>query len=147
LNHWPICLIGVIVFGFIALSASVVLLAHRPSNFAAATCKVGPVGCTSPNSLNSFSGLIGQIGLISHNGPIRFIGLNHVGFKGLIGLIGHISHIGFGFNGLIGISIINNSLLFEIKTKLSQCCMFVRESWFWCARRVFSSLAGLDSVF
>jgi hypothetical protein len=45
-------LIGVISFGLIALSASAVLLAHWPCYFAAATCQVGPVGCTSPNSLS-----------------------------------------------------------------------------------------------
>jgi hypothetical protein len=31
--------------------------------------------------------------------------------------------------------------------KLSQHDLFQRESWLWCVRRVFSSLAGLDSVF
>jgi hypothetical protein len=61
--------------------------------------------------------------------------------------IGHISHVGFSFNGLIGIGNIVNSLQFEMKTKLSHCCMFVREGWLWCVRRVFSSLAGLNSVF
>jgi hypothetical protein len=68
--------------------------------FAAATCQVGLVGCTSPNSLNGVSGFIGQISFISHNGLIGLIGLSLVSFKGLIGLISHISHIGFGFNGL-----------------------------------------------
>jgi hypothetical protein len=29
----------------------------------------------------------------------------------------------------------------------SQHDLFLRESWLWCVRRVFSSLAGLDSVF
>jgi hypothetical protein len=31
--------------------------------------------------------------------------------------------------------------------KHSQDDLFGRESWLWCMRRVFSSLAGLDSVF
>jgi hypothetical protein len=57
-NHWPIGLIGIIGFGLIALSTSAALLAHWPCNFAAATCQVGPVDCTGPNSFNSVSGLI-----------------------------------------------------------------------------------------
>jgi hypothetical protein len=31
--------------------------------------------------------------------------------------------------------------------KQSQHDLFGRESWLWCVRRVFSSLAGLNSVF
>jgi hypothetical protein len=56
-------------------------------------------------------------------------------------IIGHISLVGLGFNGVIGIGIIVNSLKFEIETKLSQCYTFVREDWLWCVRRVLSSLA------
>ncbi len=69
-------LIGVISFSLIALLASAVLLAHRPCNFAAATCQVGPVGCTSSNSFNGVSGLISQVGLNS------LICLGLVGFIG-----------------------------------------------------------------
>jgi hypothetical protein len=262
-NHWPISIIGIVGFGLIALSASAVLLAHRPCNFTAATRQVGPVGCISPNSFNSVSslfglislslinslslislvGLIGLIGL-GNTGIIGFIGHNglnghnglvgifsllgqvsQAGLNGLVGLNGHIRHIGvsghnglFGFglvehtgliglfsfislNGLIGfigldglvgpvgliighISLVkivgfiglisltghigHNSLIgnvivvslglvavslgnfrikFEIKTKLSPCYSLARESWLRCVRRVFSSLAGLDSVF
>jgi hypothetical protein len=103
-NHWPIGLIGVIGFGLIALSASAILLAHRPCNFAAATCQVGPVGCTSSNSFNGINGLIGQIGLslinslslISLVGLIDLIGLSDTG------IIGFIGHNGLnGHNGLV----------------------------------------------
>jgi hypothetical protein len=53
----------------------------------------------------------------------------------------------FGLNGLIGKGIIVNSLQFEIEMKQSQHDLFWRESWLWCVRRVFSSPAGLKSVF
>jgi hypothetical protein len=281
---------NIIGFVLIALSASVALLAHRPCNFAADTCQVGPFGCTGPNSFKGVSSLIGQIslvrlsgptsisGLISHKGLVGFIGIgltgfidlslashisisghnglfsfslvNHnglfgfglvgyngligqvsqTGFNGLVGLNGHIGHIGvsshnslFGFGlvnhtgliglfsflglsfislnsligfigldgligpvglvlghislvkllallaslalmatldamalsvtlllsalGLVAVSLGNVCIQFEIKTKLSPCYSFARESWLWGVRIVFYSFAGLDSVF
>ncbi len=58
----------------------------------------------------------------------------------LVGLIGLISRIGLnGHNDVIGLI---NKVEFEIP-----CYLFVRESWLWCVRRVFSSLARLDSDF
>jgi hypothetical protein len=49
--------------------------------------------------------------------------------------------------GLIAVSLGNVHIKFKIKTKLSPCYLLARESWLWCVRRVFSSLAGLNSVF
>jgi hypothetical protein len=49
--------------------------------------------------------------------------------------------------GLVAVSLGNVCIEFEIKTKLSPCYLFARDSWLWCVRRVFSSLAGLNSVF
>ncbi len=128
-------------------------------------------------SLNGFSlvGLIGPSGIsslvdhtglnfIGHNGLVDFMGLGLVGFIGLglgslvngisliglVGLIGFISLVGlvsFGVNGLISKGIIVNSLQFEIEMKQSQHDLFQRESWLWCVGRVFSFLAGLNSVF
>ncbi len=115
-------------------------------------------------------GLVGFIGLIGHNGLVgifSLVGLGFIGpsclvgfiglvglvslvFGGFVGLIGFISLIGlviFGLNGLIGKGIFVNSLRFEIEMKQSQHDLFLRESWLWCVRRVFSSLTGLDSVF
>jgi hypothetical protein len=117
------------------------------------------------------TGLIGLFSFISLNGRIGFIGLDGlvgpvglvighislvkiVGFIGLISLDGHI-----GSNSLIGdvivvslglvaVSLCNVCIKFEIKTKLYPCYLLARESWlWWYVRRVFSSLAGLDSVF
>jgi hypothetical protein len=97
-------------------------------------------------------GLNGFIGL----GLIGFIGLglgslvNSISLIGLVGLIGFIGLVGlvsFGLNGLIGRGIIVNSLQFKIEMKQSQHDLFQRESWLWCVGSVFSSLAGLDSVF
>jgi hypothetical protein len=51
-----------------------------------------------------------------------------------------------GFIGL-GLGSIINSLQFKIEMKQSQHDLFQRESWLWCVGRVFSSLAGLNSVF
>jgi hypothetical protein len=64
-----------------------------------------------------------------------------VGFISLIGLVS------FNLNGLIGKGIIVNSLQFKIEMKQSQHDLFQRERWLWCVGRVFSSLAGLNSVF
>jgi hypothetical protein len=89
-------------------------------------------------SLAGFS-LIGLIGLISPGN----LGMSASPTRWLIGLI---SLVSIGFNGPIGIGIIIKSLEFEIKTKISQCDMFVREGWLWCVRRL-SSLTGLNSVF
>jgi hypothetical protein len=76
--------------------------------------------------------------------------LSHISLIGLVSLIGFIGLVGlvsFGLNGLISNGIIVNSLQFKIEIKQSQHDLFGRESWLWCVRRVFSSLAGLDSVF
>jgi hypothetical protein len=97
-------------------------------------------------------GLDGFIGL----GLVGFIGLglgslvNGISLIGLVGLIGFILLVGlvsFGLNGLIGKGIIVNSLQFENEMKQFQHDLFQRESWLWCVGRVFSSLAGLNSVF
>jgi hypothetical protein len=74
-------------------------------------------------------------------------GISLISLVGLIGFIGLVGLISFGLNGLIGKGIIINSLQFEIEMKQSQLDLFQRESWLWCVGRVFSSLAGLDSVF
>jgi hypothetical protein len=59
---------------------------------------------------------------------------------GLVGLIGLIGRIGLnGHNDVVGLI---NKMEFEIP-----CYLLVRESWLWCVRRVFSSLARLDSDF
>jgi hypothetical protein len=70
-----------------------------------------------------------------------------IGLVGLIGFIGLIGLVSFGLNGLIGKGIIIDSLQFEIEMKHSQHDLFQRESWLRCVGRVFSFLAGLDSVF
>jgi hypothetical protein len=59
---------------------------------------------------------------------------------GLVGLIGLIGRIGLKGNNDV-ISLINK-MEFEIP-----CYSLVRESWLWCVRRVFSSLARLDLDF
>jgi hypothetical protein len=129
------------------------------------------VGLIGPSGISS---LVDHTGLnfISHNGLVNFMGLgldgfiglglvgfiglglgsliNGISLIGLVGLIGFIGLVGlvsFGLNGLIGKEIIINSLQFEIEMKQSQHDLFHRESWLWCVGRVFSSLAGLDSVF
>jgi hypothetical protein len=123
---------------------------------------------------SGISGLVDHTGLnfIGHNGLVDFMGLgldgfiglglvgfigfglgslvNGISLIGLVGLIGFISLVdlvSFGLNGLIGKGIIVNSLQFEIEMKQSQHDLFQRESWLWCVGRVFSSLAGLNSVF
>jgi hypothetical protein len=124
---------------------------------------IGPVGCTGPIrligdigfgliSLVGLSGF-GLVGLSGINGLIVRIGL--AGFVGLsgFGLISLVGIIGFGLvglsgiNGLIGRISLVNRLQFEIEMKPSQQDLFWRESGLWCVWRVFSSLAGLDSVF
>jgi hypothetical protein len=129
------------------------------------------IGLIGPSGI---SGLVDHTGLdfIGHNGLIDFIGLGLEGFislglvgfiglglgslvngisliglAGLIGFIGLVGLISFGLNGLIGKGIIVNSLQFKIEMKQSQHNLFQRESRFWCVGRVFSSFAGLDSVF
>jgi hypothetical protein len=109
------------------------------------------------NGLVDFLGCKTLVGIFSLVG-LGFVGLNclvgivlcHIsliGLVGLIGFIGLVGLVGFGLNGLIGKGIIVNSLQFEIEMKQSQHDLFWRESWLWCVRRVFFSLAGLDSVF
>jgi hypothetical protein len=88
---------------------------------------------TSYISLISLVEIIGFIGLISLNG--------HIGCNGLIGNVIVVSL------GLLAVSLGNVRIEFEIKTKLSPCYSYERESCFWCVRRVFSSLAGLNSVY
>jgi hypothetical protein len=109
-------------------------------------------------SFISLNGLIGFIGLNGLVGPVGLV-LGHISLVEIIGLIGLISLNGhIGCNGLIGnvivvslslvaVSLGNVHIKFEFKTKLSPCYLFARESWLWCVRREFSSLAGLDSVF
>jgi hypothetical protein len=88
----------------------------------------------------SFMGLgISLIGLGRNNDDFDFIGL---GIKGLISLVGL-----SGISNLIGQISLVNSLQFEIEMKPSPHELFWRKSWLWCEWRVFSSLAGLDSVF
>jgi hypothetical protein len=59
---------------------------------------------------------------------------------GLVGLIDLISRIRLnGHNDVVGLI---NKMELEIP-----CYLLVRESWLWCVRRVFSSLARLDSDF
>jgi hypothetical protein len=79
-------LISVIGFSLIASSASAALLAYRPCDFAAATRRVGPIRCTSPNSFNGVSDLIRRISLVGQNSLISLIGL--IGPIGLIDLVG-----------------------------------------------------------
>ncbi len=82
-----------------------------------------------------------MIGLISLVG-LAFISL--IGLDGHIGcncLIGDVIVVSLG---LVFVSLGNVHIEFEIKTKLSQ---YYRRSWLWCVRRVFSSLAVLDSDF
>jgi hypothetical protein len=90
-------LISVISFGLVTLSASAVLLAHRPCEFAAATRQVGPVGCISPNSFNGVGGLISQVGLNS---------LIDLSFVSLAGLIDNISIIG-SFIDFVGLGLVS----------------------------------------
>jgi hypothetical protein len=98
------------------------------------------LGFVGLNCLVPFIGLVGLIGLVL--GHISLISL-----VSLIGFIGLVSLVSFGLNNLIGKGIIINSLQFEIEMEQSQHDLFLRESWLWCVRRVFSPLAGLDSVF
>jgi hypothetical protein len=91
----------------------------------------------------AYSALLGLSSLVG-------LVLGHINLIGLVGLICFISLVGLvsrGLNGLIGNGIILNSLQFKIEMKQSQHDLFERESWLWCVRRVFSSLAGLNSVF
>jgi hypothetical protein len=104
---------------------------------------LGIKGLISKNGFISL-GLVGFIGL----GLGSLInGISHIGLISLIGFIRLIGLISFGLIGLIGKGIIVISLQFEIEMKQSQHDLFWRESWLWCVRRVFSSLAGLESVF
>jgi hypothetical protein len=118
------------------------------------------IGCTGHTGLVSLLDYVGrndQIGLVglvlSHISLIGLVGLVSINFNDLISLDGHIGCNGLIGNvifvslGLVAVSLGNVHIQFEIKTKLSPCCSFARESWLWCERRVFSSLAGLDSVF
>jgi hypothetical protein len=89
-------------------------------------------------------GLVGFIGL-GLGSLVNSISL--IGLVGLIGFIGLVGFVSFGLNALFGKGIIVNSLQFKIEMKQSQHDLFWRESWLWCKGRVFSSLAGLDSVF
>jgi hypothetical protein len=111
-------------------------------------------------------GLIGHISLVGHNGHLDIECTRHTGLIGLLNCVGHNDRIGLvsldlsyiGRNilignvifvslGLVAVSLGNIRIYFEIKTKLSPCYLLARESWLWCARRVFSSLAGLNSVY
>jgi hypothetical protein len=109
-------------------------------------------------SFSSLNGLIGFIGLDSLVSPVGIV----LGYISLVEIVKFISLISLdgdiGRNslirdvivfslGLVAVSLGNVCIKFETKTKLSPCYLFVRESWLWCVRRVFSSLAGLGSVF
>jgi hypothetical protein len=96
--------------------------------------------------LDSFIGL-GLVGFIGLSLGSLVKGISLISLIGLIGFIGLVGLVSFGLNGLIDKGIIVNSLQFEIKMKQSQHDLFQRESWLRCVGRVFSSLAGLDSVF
>jgi hypothetical protein len=96
--------------------------------------------------LDGFIGL-GLVGFIGFGLGSLVNGINVIGLVGLIGFIGLVGLVSFSINGLIGKRNIVNSLQFEIEMKQSQHDLFWRESWLWCVGRVFSSLAGLDSVF
>jgi hypothetical protein len=97
-------------------------------------------------SLDGFIGL-GLVGFIGLGLGSLINGISLIGLVGLIGFIGLVGLVSFGLNGLIGKGIIINSLQFEMEMKQSQHDLFQRESWLWCVGSVFSSLAGLDSVF
>jgi hypothetical protein len=118
------------------------------------------IGCTSHTVLVGLLNFVGhndRIGLVglvlSHISLIGLVGLVSISFNGLISLDGHIGHNGligeviFVSLGLVAVGLGNVRIKFEMKTKLSSCCLFARESWLWCVRRVFSSLTGLNSVF
>jgi hypothetical protein len=91
----------------------------------------------------SFSSLNGLIGFIGLDGPVGPVGLvfGHislveiVNFIGLISLDGHIEcnslirDVIVVSLGLVAVSLGNVCIEFEIKTKLSPCYLFVRESW------------------
>jgi hypothetical protein len=97
-------------------------------------------------NLDGFIGL-GLVGFIGLGLGSLVNGISLIGLVGLIGFIGLVGLVSFGLNGLIGKGIMVNSLQFEIEMKQSQHDLFQRESWLWCVGRVFSSLAGLNSVF
>ncbi len=84
--------------------------------------------------------------VVSHSGLIDLIGLIGLSDLGMISLVGLLASsarqliVFFGLNCLKGKG-------FEIEMKQSQHDLFWRERWLWCVRRVFSSLAGLNSVF
>jgi hypothetical protein len=107
---------------------------------------IGCIGLISHNGLFGFglvghTGLVGLFSLVGHIGLIGLVGLvdlggiSHISLVGLIGFIGLIgldSLVGFGLNGLIGMSIIVVRLGiicidFKIGMKQSQHYSFVRE--------------------
>jgi hypothetical protein len=117
-----ISLIGGISFGLIASSASAVLLAHRPCDFAAATHQFGPVGCTSPSSFNGISGLISQVGLVNLGGIsiVGLVDLGSISLVSLMGLIGgHINH-GLGLVGLITMMLLALSTKWNLKSHVTR---------------------------
>ncbi len=147
-NTGPNGLIGLVGCCIIGLIALLALSKHWLNSLAVFLgCKslisifslVG-LGFVGLNRLVCFIGLVGLIGLVL--GHISLISL-----VSLIGFIGLVSLVSFGLNNLIGKGIIINSLEFDIEMEQSQHDFFWRVSWLWCVRRVFSSLAGLDSVF
>jgi hypothetical protein len=97
-------------------------------------------------SKNGFIGL-GLVGFIGLGLGSLVIGISLIGLISLIGFIGLVNLVSFGLNGLVGKEIIVNSLQFKIEMKQSQHDLFRRERWLWCVGRVFSSHAGLNSVF
>jgi hypothetical protein len=132
-------LVGLIGLGRVSLIRQISLIDSLASSNHWPIGLIGIIGI----GLNCLVGFIGLVGLVS-------LVLGHISLIGLVGLIGFIGLVGlisFGLNGLIGKGIIVNSLQFKIEMKRSQHDLFWKESWLWCVRRVFSSLAGLDSVF
>jgi hypothetical protein len=114
----------------------------------------GLVGLVGLSGINGIS----LIGLGGHDDNMSLIGLGFVLSArwlidfislGIEGLISKNGFIGLGLVDLIGLGLgsIANSLQFEIEMKPSPHDLFWRENGLWCVRRVFSSLAGLNSVF
>jgi hypothetical protein len=133
--------------GLIGLVA-LVALGHIAHTGLGLNC-VGLVGYTGLLISLIGLGFAGHVGFIDF---ISLVGLGFIGHVGLIdpiGLIGLVSFVGFICFSIIAISLGLARIDFEIGTKHSQRFPFeVRESWFWCVRRViFDSPILLGSDF
>jgi hypothetical protein len=135
-HNSPISFIGLGFVGFIGLSLV---------SFVGIISHISLVGRGGFSYINNFIGL-GLVGFIGLNLGSLINSISLMGLDGLIGFIRLVDRISFGLNGLIGKGIIINSLQFEIEIYKSQHDLFWREIWLWCVMRVFSSLAGLNSV-